>query len=599
MSQVTGKAIDWKLLLRIMHYVKPYRTTFIIAAFLTIFVAVIALAQPILMEKAMDDYIVTNNYNGLVFIVGLMIVQLVVQTITQYYQTYLTNALGQSVIRDLRIHVFNHIISLRLKYFDRTPIGMLITRTVSDLETIADIFSEGLISIMGDMLLLISIIIYMLSKDWKLTMITLIPIPFLLAATYIFKEAIKSSFQEVRTQVAQLNTFLQEHISGISIIQYFAREDQEMRKFKEVNVKYRDANIRSNWYYSIFFPVVEIFMALSIGLLVWYGCKRILTDQQMADMSASHKGITPGLIIAFIALLNLLFRPIRQLADKFNTLQMGMVGADRIFKVLDTDEVVVNDGKVKSGALRGEIVFNEVWFAYNDDNWVLKNISFAVKPGETLALVGATGAGKSSTINILNRFYEIGQGQVTVDGVNIKDYELNYLRSQIATVIQDVFLFSDTIANNISLNNPSITREQIVAAAKNVGAHEFIERLPGGYDYNVMERGATLSAGQAQLISFVRALVYNPAILVLDEATSSVDTETELLIQNAIDKLMQGRTAIVIAHRLSTIQSADKIIVLDHGEIKEMGTHQELLRIENGYYRKLYDLQFNSAGIER
>ncbi len=599
MSQVTGKAIDWKLLLRIMQYVKPYNRTFVIAALLTIFLAVITLAQPILMEIGLDKYILAGDYNGLVMIVVLMVTLLAVQTAAQYYQTYLTNALGQSVIRDLRIHVFQHIMSLRLRYFDRTPIGMLITRTVSDLETIADIFSEGLISIAGDLLLVVSIVVYMMIQDWKLSLITLIPLPFLLAATYIFKEAIKSSFQDVRTHVAQLNTFLQEHISGISIIQYFSREAQEMRKFKAVNEKYRDANIRSNWYYSIFFPVVEIFVAASIGLLVWYGCKRILSDQQMASITADQQGITPGKILAFITMLNLLFRPIRQLADKFNTLQMGMVGADRIFKVLDTDEVAPNTGTIQAGMLRGQIEFKDVWFAYIDDNWVLKNISFTIQPGETLALVGATGAGKSSTINILNRFYEIGQGNVQIDGVDLQKYELHYLRSQIATVIQDVFLFSDTIANNISLNNPAIIRAQIVEAAKNVGAHEFIERLPGGYDYNVMERGATLSAGQAQLISFVRALVYNPAILVLDEATSSVDTETEILIQNAIDRLMEGRTAIVIAHRLSTIQKADKIIVLDHGEIKEMGSHQELLRIEDGYYRKLYDLQFNSAGIER
>ncbi len=599
MSQVTGKAIDWKLLLRIMQYVKPYNRTFVIAALLTIFLAVITLAQPILMEIGLDKYILAGDYNGLVMIVVLMVTLLAVQTAAQYYQTYLTNALGQSVIRDLRIHVFQHIMSLRLRYFDRTPIGMLITRTVSDLETIADIFSEGLISIAGDLLLVVSIVVYMMIQDWKLSLITLIPLPFLLAATYIFKEAIKSSFQDVRTHVAQLNTFLQEHISGISIIQYFSREAQEMRKFKAVNEKYRDANIRSNWYYSIFFPVVEIFVAASIGLLVWYGCKRILSDQQMTSITADQQGITPGKILAFITLLNLLFRPIRQLADKFNTLQMGMVGADRIFKVLDTDEVAPNTGTIQAGMLRGQIEFKNVWFAYIDDYWVLKNISFTIQPGETLALVGATGAGKSSTINILNRFYEIGKGNVQIDGVDLQQYELHYLRSQIATVIQDVFLFSDTIANNISLNNPSITRAQIVEAARNVGAHEFIERLPGGYDYNVMERGATLSAGQAQLISFVRALVYNPAILVLDEATSSVDTETEILIQNAIDRLMEGRTAIVIAHRLSTIQKADKIIVLDHGEIKEMGSHQELLRIEGGYYRKLYDLQFNSAGIER
>lgn len=599
MSQVTGKAFDWQLLKRVMRYVKPYKVTFIISVFLTIFLAVSALLQPILIQKTLDDYILVNDYSGLVLMVELMVGQLLIQTIAQYYQTHLTNSLGQSVIRDLRIDVFNHITSLRLKYFDRTPIGMLITRTVSDLETIADIFAEGLISIMGDLLLVIAIIGYMFHRDWKLTAITLIPMPLLFASTYVFKEAIKSSFQEVRTQVAHLNTFLAEHISGINIIQSFAREDQEMRKFKAVNLKHRDAHIRSNWYYSIFFPVVEILFAICIGLLVWYGCKRILTDQQLAKLSASDKGITPGTILEFIIYLNLLFRPIRQLADKFNTLQMGMVGADRIFKVLDTDEVATNDGHLMPATIEGDIKFSNVWFAYNDENWVLKDISFHVKPGETLALVGATGAGKSSTINILNRFYEIGKGSVTIDGHEIREYDVDYLRSQIATVIQDVFLFSDTIANNISLNNETITREQVIAAAKDVGAHEFIERLPGGYDYNVMERGATLSAGQSQLISFIRALVYNPSILILDEATSSVDTETEVLIQNAINKLMEGRTAIVIAHRLSTIQKADKIIVLDHGEIKEIGTHQELLRIEDGYYRKLYDLQFNSTGIVR
>ncbi len=587
MSKVSGKAVDVNLLKRVMHYVKPYRFIFIWSVVLTIFLAAIAPIRPLIIQYTLDKFILQNDSSGLLGMTLLMIGILLVQTVVQYFHTFLTNSLGQSVIKDLRIHVFNHISSLRLKYFDKTPIGQLITRTVSDLETIADIFSEGMIQIIGDILQVVAIIAVMAYTDWKLTLVVLVPMPLLILASYIFKEAIKSAFQDVRTQVSNLNTFLQEHITGMSIIHYFSREDQEMRKFKDINARHRDAHIRSNWYYSIFFPVVEIISALSIGLLVWYGSKSILTNS-----------ISPGVVVAFIMYINMLFRPIRELADKFNTLQMGMVGAERIFNVLDTKEETENKGTEQPEFLKGKIEFKNVWFAYNDEDWVLKNISFTVQPGETLALVGATGAGKSSTINILNRFYEISKGSVMVDGRDIKDYELGYLRSQIATVLQDVFLFSDTIAKNITLNAPDISREELVAAAKDVGAHQFIERLPEGYDYNVMERGATLSAGQAQLISFIRALVFNPRILVLDEATSSVDTETEELIQTAINKLMQGRTSIVIAHRLSTIQKADKIIVLDHGEIKEIGSHQELLKL-NGYYRRLYDLQFNSEGIGR
>ncbi len=589
MAGVTGKALDVKLLSRVLQYVKPYRRQFIWAALLTVLMAGLSPIRPFLIQITLDKYILNADFNGLLKMTLITLALLVVQSLVQYYQTYLTNALGQSVILDLRTNVFNHITQLRLKYFDHTPIGVLITRSVSDLETIADIFSEGLISIIGDMLQLIALIGIMLYTDWRLTLITLIPMPLLMLATYWFKEAIKTSFQEVRTQVSHLNTFLQEHISGMSVIQYFAREDQEMRKFVAVNQKYRDANIRSNWYYSIFFPIVEIISAMSLGLLVWYGSKRILADPL-------H--ISPGTITAFILYINMVFRPIRELADKFNTLQMGMVGADRIFKVLDTDETTVNKGTLAPENIKGAIDFDHIWFAYDEEKYVLKDVSFSIKPGETLALVGATGAGKSSTINILNRFYEISKGTVKVDGVNIQDYELGVLRSQIATVIQDVFLFSDTIANNISLNNPAISREKIIQAAKEVGAHEFIMRLPGGYDYEVMERGSTLSAGQAQLISFIRALVYDPKILVLDEATASIDTETEELIQQAIFKLMKGRTSIVIAHRLSTIQNANKIIVLDHGEIKEMGSHQELLKL-NGFYKRLYELQFNSTGIAK
>lgn len=587
MAKVTGKALDFNLLRRVLKYVKPYRGIFIWSVILTVGLAVIGPLRPLLIQYTVDRFILENDRGGLVNMTILMLSLLILECVVQYYQTFLTNLLGQSTIRDLRIDVFNHISTLRLKFFDRTPIGQLITRTVSDLETIADIFSEGLITIAGNILQLVAMIGFMLYKDWQLTLIVLIPMPLLMFATYVFKEAIKSAFQEVRTQVGHLNTFLQEHITGMSVIQYFARENQEMHKFKQINARHRDANIQSNWYYSIFFPVVEIISALSIGLLVWYGSKSIIRND-----------ISPGVVVAFIMFINMLFRPIRDLADKFNTLQMGMVGADRIFTILDTREEEENKGAVAGRKIEGAIAFENVWFAYNEENWVLKDISFTVEPGQTLALVGATGAGKSSVINILNRFYKIGRGSVKIDGTDISEYELGFLRSQIATVIQDVFLFSDSIANNITLNNPAITKEQLMSAAAEAGADEFIRRLPGGYDYDVMERGATLSAGQAQLISFIRALVYDPSILVLDEATSSVDTETELLIQQTLRKLMKGRTSIVIAHRLSTIQNADKIIVLDQGEIKEMGSHQELLR-HNGYYKRLFDLQFNSTGIEK
>jgi ATP-binding cassette subfamily B multidrug efflux pump len=587
MSKITGDVININLLKRVFQYVKPYKNIFIYAVVLTILLALVAPVRPFLIKYTLDEHILKGDYQGLLNMTIIMIVLLVVQSIIQYSHTLLTNTLGQSAIKDLRIAVFNHITKLRLKFFDRTPIGQLITRTVSDLETIADIFSEGLIVIIGDVLMVIVIIAVMLYRDVALTIIVLLPLPLLIVATTIFQKAIKSAFQEIRTEVSNLNTYLQEHITGISIIQYFAREEQEYRKFKKINSRYRDANIRSNWYYSIFFPVVEIISAMSMGLLVWYGAKSIL---------AKPMDVTPGTITEFLLYISMLFRPIRELADKFNTLQMGMVGAERVFKVLDTDELTPNTGTYKPVNMSGEISFKNVWFAYNDEQYVLKDLSFEVKAGQTVALVGATGAGKSSTINILNRFYEIQKGEVLVDGVNIHKYDLNFLRQNIATVLQDVFLFSDTIFNNITLNNPEITMEEVVDAAKKVGAHDFIQRLPGGYQYNVMERGSTLSAGQAQLISFIRALVYNPSILVLDEATSSVDTETELLIQHAIDNLMYGRTAIVIAHRLSTIQKADLIIVLDKGEIKEKGTHQELLKID-GYYKRLYDLQFYSGGI--
>jgi len=584
-ESISGKAYDSKLLGRLAKYIRPYRTIFWISVLLTILLAAVAPALPLLIEYTLDHYILSGSGKGLTQMLLLMLALLVAQTLIRYFHTLMTNTLGQSVIRDIRIQVFNHITNLRLKYFDNTPIGRLITRTISDLETIANIFSEGLIQIIGDLLQLVVILGVMFYTDWKLTLVVLIPMPLMIAATYIFKEAMKSAFQSVRLWVSNLNTFLQEHITGMAVIQYFAREDQEMRKFKEINKEHRNAHIRANWYFSIFFPVLEIIVAIATGLLVWYGSKQILAD-----------AISPGVVVAFIMYINMIFRPIRELIDKFNTLQMGMVSAERIFDVLDTDEFTPDAGEYKSEHVAGAIEFKNVWFAYNDEKWVLKDVSFSVKPGETLALVGATGAGKSSVINILSRFYEIQKGQILLDGVDIREYDLMFLRQTIATVLQDVFLFSDSVLNNIRLNNPNISMESIVDASKKVGAYNFIMRLPGNFEYQVQERGSTLSAGQAQLISFIRALVHDPKILILDEATSSIDTETELMIQHAIDNMMDGRTSIVIAHRLSTIQKADKIIVLDKGEIMEIGSHHELLEID-GHYRKLYELQFNSAGI--
>ena len=583
MSSVSGKAIDTKILRRIYQYLQPYLKAFYISVALTILLAIVAPVRPYLVQYTIDNFILKDDANGLFNMVFLMLGILGLQTVIQYYHTVLTNWLGQSAILDLRKLVFSHLLSLRLKYFDNTPIGTLVTRAVSDLETIADVFSEGLIVIIGDILQIAVIIGVMLYVDWRLTLISLATIPFLLIATYIFKERTKKAFQDVRVEVAKLNTFLQEHISGMRITQLFVREKAEMEKFKNINRRHRVAHIKSVWYYSIFFPVVELMSATSIGLLVWYGSKEVLDGS-----------LSLGVIVSFIMYLNMLFRPIRELADKFNTLQMGMVSSERIFNVLDTQEQTPNNGTISNIKVEGKINFKHVRFAYTEENYVLKNISFELEAGKTLAIVGATGAGKSSIINLLNRFYEINEGEICIDNIEIKEYELSFLRSKIATVLQDVFLFSDTIAENIRLKNPSISIEKIIEAAKQVGAHDFIMNLPGGYDYNVMERGATLSVGQAQLISFIRALVYEPSILVLDEATSSVDTESEELIQSAIQKLMKGRTSIVIAHRLSTIQNADQIMVLDHGEIVEKGTHQELLKLD-GAYKKLYDLQYSNV----
>jgi ATP-binding cassette subfamily B protein len=574
------KAVDFLILKRIFTYVKPYRKNFYFAVSTTILLAAISPVRPYLIQYTFDNYIAKSNISMLFNMTILLIGLLITETCIQFADTYLTNSLGQNIIKDLRVKLYKHVLNLRLKYYDRTPIGTLVTRAVSDIEVIADIFSQGLIVIMGDLLKLTAILCVMLFTNYKLTLVSLISIPLLLIATYIFKKAVSASFQDVRTQIARLNAFVQEHITGMNIIQIFNREKAEFKKFDEINAKHRDANIRSILAYSIFFPVVEILASVSLALLVWYGGRGVL--QQTATM---------GELVAFIMYLNMLFRPIRQLADRFNSLQMGVVSCDRVFKVLDTHEIIENAGTISAENIKGNIAFKNVWFAYKDEQWILKNISFDVKIGETVALVGATGAGKSSVINLLNRFYEYNKGEITIDNNNLRAFELSSLRKNIGIVLQDVFLFSDTLANNISLNNPDITEDQIIKAAKIVGAHEFISNLPNGYNYNAMERGAMLSVGQRQLISFLRAYVYNPKILVLDEATSSIDTESEKLIQHAIDVITTGRTSIIIAHRLATIQKADKIIVMDKGEIVEMGNHQQLLK-RNGHYKRLFDLQF-------
>ncbi len=581
------KTVDTKIIKRIFSYIKPYKKNFILAICTTITLAFLSPVRPYLIQYTFDHYVSASDFAMLLNMTIVLIILLLFEAFFQFADSLLTNRLGQYIIKDIRVQLYKHIVNLRLKYFDNTPIGTIVTRAVSDIEVIADIFSEGLIVIIGDLLKISVILVVMLFLNFKLTLIVLLPIPFLIFATSIFRKSVHASFQEVRTQVARLNAFVQEHIVGMFIVQIFNREDAEMKHFNNINEKHRNANIKAVLAYSIFFPIVEVCSAISLGLLVWYAGKGVLI------------GITTkGELVSFIMYVNMLFRPIRQLADRFNTLQMGMVSSERVFKVLDTNEIIENEGNLPAENIKGIVEFKNVWFAYNDENWILKNISFSVKQGETIALVGTTGAGKSSVINLLNRFYEYNKGLITIDGLDIREYELSSLRKNIGVVLQDVFLFSDTLANNISMNNPEISREQIIEASKIVGAHNFIEKLPNAYDYNAMERGGMLSVGQRQLVAFIRAYVYNPNILVLDEATSSIDADSEKLIRNAIDMLTKNRTSIIIAHRLATIQKADKIIVMDKGEIIEIGNHQELLKLD-GQYKRLFELQFKAEELDK
>lgn len=579
----SGNIIDWSVLRRLMRFVTPYRGKFSAVVILTIVLGVLAPTRPWLIQYTLDEHVAAGNYGAMLQVVILLLVLLIVQSIAQYAHTYISGWLGQQVIRDIRVKLYQHLVKLRLRFFDKTPIGRLVTRTISDVETLADVFSEGLAAMVGDLVQIVFILAFMFWQDWRLALLSISTFPLLLISTYVFKEKIKVAFNDVRNAVSNLNTFVQEHLTGMNVVQIFASEKVEYEKFKAINEEHKQSNLRSVLYYSIYFPVAEIISAAGIGLLVWYGSKGVI------DYDST--GITIGKLVAFIMYLQMFFRPIRMIADRYNTLQMGIVSSSRILNLLDSEENVQTSGSYAPETIRGDVKFENVWFAYNDKEYVLKGINISIKAGETVALVGATGAGKSSIINLLNRFYEIEKGHISVDGVDVKEYELGYLRRNIGVVLQDVFLFSDTIMNNITLGNPNVTEEMVLHAADQVGAREFIERLPGKLSYNVMERGSTLSVGQRQLISFIRAMVYEPKILVLDEATSSVDSETEEMIQRAIGNMMSGRTAIVIAHRLSTIQKADKIIVLDKGEVKEEGTHDELLQ-RGGYYHQLHQMQY-------
>lgn len=582
----SGNIIDLKVLRRIMKFVAPYRTRFYLVVFLTLTIGILTPLRPWLIQYTIDKHVQHGNYWGMVNIVLIIVALIFVQAIMQYVHTYVSGRIAQFVLRDIRVKLYEHIVHLRLQFFDKTPIGRLVTRTISDVETLADVFSEGLAAMASDFLQIVFILVFMFAIDWRLALISLSTIPLMLLSTYIFKEKIKVAFNDVRNAVSNLNAFVQEHITGMGIVQVFGSEKKEFEKFRVINKEHRDAHLKSVLYYSVYFPVAEIIAAMGTGLLVWYGAKNAINPEVT--------GVTLGKLVSFIMFIQLFFRPIRMLADRYNTLQMGIVSSSRIINLLDDQSFVAKNGTITPERIKGTVQFDHVWFAYNDANYVLKDFSLKINQGETFALVGATGAGKSSVINLLSRFYEINRGSINIDGIEIRDFDLAALRKNIGVVLQDVFLFSSSIRYNITLGNSEVTDEMILHAADLVGARKFIDRLPGGLDYNVMERGATLSVGQRQLLSFIRAMVYDPKILVLDEATSSVDSETEGMIQEAIGKMMHGRTSIVIAHRLSTIQHAHKIIVLDKGEIKETGRHDELL-LQNGYYAHLHKMQYKEA----
>jgi ATP-binding cassette, subfamily B, multidrug efflux pump len=582
------RIFEFTQLRRVFTFAAPYKRRFYMSVGLAVLLAVLSPVRPLLIQYTINNIIKAGLINTLLWITVIQAGILFIETVLRFFFTFLTAWLGQTVVKDLRVKVYEKVLNLNLSQFDKTPIGTLTTRTINDIESINDIFSEGLIPIIADFLSIIAILAAMFYTNWQLTLVCLIPFPFLIISTYIFKESVNKSFRRVRNAVSSLNAFVQEHITGMQIVQAFAVEDKEYRKFRQINREHRNANINAIFAYSVFFPIVEIVLASSVGLLVWYAGYQVmkLPQQQAVEIS--------GQIISFIIMLNLLFRPLRVIADKFNVLQMGMIASERVFKVMDNPDFANEDGQWHPEKVAGDIKFRNVSFGYDDEREVLKHINFHIRPGQTLAIVGHTGSGKTSIISLINRLYHVKRGEILIDDRNIEDYKLEVLRGEIGVVLQDVFLFSGSIYDNVTLGNSKITREDVQKAAQLIGIHDFIIQLPGGYDFDVMERGSTLSMGQRQLLSFLRALLYDPSILILDEATSSIDTESEQLIQRAIDKLISGRTNIIIAHRLSTIRKADVIMVLDKGEIREMGGHDELLS-KRGFYANLYEMQFGQA----
>lgn len=585
-EEILGKAYDAKLMKRLLTYIKPYKKYVVFAIILNVLVAALGPLRPYLTKVAIDDYIVNSNYHGLMLIAALLFGSLILQAIVQYFLTYYTQYLGQKTLYDIRTQIFEHTQKLALKYFDRTPIGRIVTRTTNDVESLSELFSSGIVMVFSDVFIIIWILVFMFAMDFSLSLVTLSVLPVLIYGTFLFRKKVRESYRDVRFHLARLNSYMQEHVTGMSVVQIFRKEKDEFKKFSGINADHREANVKSIFYYAIFFPGVELLSSIAVALIIWYGGGEVV-----------QKSVQIGDLFAFIQFTEMFFRPIRDLSEKYNILQTSMASSERIFKLLDNKTFIYNpENPVSLRQVKGDIQFKDVSFAYDDQNYVLKDINFSINPGETVAIVGHTGAGKSTLINLLTRFYDINKGSILVDGVDIRKVDKRELRSHISIVLQDVYLFSGTIESNINMDNDSITKDKIIEAARTVGAEKFISNLPKAYEEEVKERGATLSVGQKQLISFARALAYDPKILILDEATSSIDTETELLIQSAIEKLLVGRTAIVIAHRLSTIQNADKIIVLHKGEIREMGNHQELLA-KRGIYYKLYQLQYKDQEL--